>query len=909
MAYSPNIIIPQMTSNTTPQGVASASSYYSPHQAWYAFDHTIGASNKWLANTSAGWLQYEFPTAEIITQYTIQEPNEGLNSRMPKDWTFKGSNNGSDWDILDTITDETGWIQNEKRTYNFSNSTAYKYYRLDVSANNGDTYLAIGELEMMVTDGLSRKFNTIDVPIGAIRKKFNTVAVQIGAIFRKFAPIDLTREEEEIKEETITLTESYDITVSRRRTITSNAEISESIRERINSNANIKALGTKKTILSDALITSKIQKAITSDAHIKADDIRKTITSDAHVSSAPIFRKTITSDAQITSAGLYNIANYINTKFVFLKNILNKFNFGRRATDDITNIINSVKGLFIHINNKINTKKQPKYDINNDIRFLASWQQAGDFGFQSLGKSYIKIYINSVEVTDVDVDSINIHQEINQTHTASFELARAYDASKPAVESTVEIKYKDYLLYGGYIVNIAPSDTPENIRIECQDEYWKQNRNNKYFFVGHEPTDNQEKYYNTIKEAIAAEFSWNVPFGNFVPQTIDCFGQGQSDALTDLIDQSGNFGWFYDVNGNKQLWKANEGSVINLERQELQKNIGLYQLIEHRFNENVTDIINKYRVQMGEKVIRKFNDTGGNRTYAAYNYSNFQAYLQPVWDSYYERLAKDHSSGYGWDYHLPEDDELYRDVFKKYYIPYLNSEISSWSDRYPPKLVIVNPGFIGFNFIPLSPFGNYKIIENGFSIDYEKKILTLSEAYFGYKTDEHGELIAIRRPSLILALWKKNYYTVTGSPSDNPEEDIANPMMFFTDKMGIYPITIIKDLELTSLSIQEGYTYVDEEGVTQVIPSWDDTEFARDYANWQLSKICDKRITGEINITLDAACFYNIDLSKRIFINGITESNMNILSIDYNISNFTVTIRLENSRAYTRTVSLQSRGE
>jgi hypothetical protein len=100
-----------------------------------------------------------------------------------------------------------------------------------------------------------------------------------------------------------------------------------------------------------------------------------------------------------------------------------------------------------------------------------------------------------------------------------------------------------------------------------------------------------------------------------------------------------------------------------------------------------------------------------------------------------------------------------------------------------------------------------------------------------------------------------------------------------------------------------------EDGTVEYIPSWDDTDFAEDIANWELSKICDKKIKGTIEITLDAMCFYDIDLTNRIFINGITDEPMNIIAISYNISNFTVSLTLENSRYYNRTVSYQNHGE
>ena len=124
-----------------------------------------------------------------------------------------------------------------------------------------------------------------------------------------------------------------------------------------------------------------------------------------------------------------------------------------------------------------------------------------------------------------------------------------------------------------------------------------------------------------------------------------------------------------------------------------------------------------------------------------------------------------------------------------------------------------------------------------------------------------------------------------------------------------YPDTILKDLNLSGMSIQVGGTRTLPDGTTEVIPSWDDTAFATDYANWKLSQTCDKKIKGNIKITLDTVCFYNIELNKRIYISGITESVMNIISINYNMSDFTVTLELENSRYYQRSTSLPSHGE
>ena len=636
------------------------------------------------------------------------------------------------------------------------------------------------------------------------------------------------------------------------------------------------------SIISDVWFKGENQQLLTSDVYFISNI--KTITSDVHFKGTE--QKTILSDVKFVIESFYNINN--------------KVNFVNQALYNINNYVNTVKRVFKDINNDVRTKKQPLYNITNDIRFIKSWQKSATFGFQSLGKSYIRVYIGGIEQTDVDVDSIKFFKAINQAHTASFDLGRAYDGTKPVTESIVLIKYNDWDLYTGYITSIVPSSNPESMTINCHDKYWYENRTKKYFKVGHKPSDDRELYYNTIQTALSTEALWSVSVGNFVPQIIDCFGIGASDAITNLITESGNYGWFYDVNGNKKLWTAGAGDIVEIQRQVIGTNMGLYQLIEHNFTDDISGIINKYRVQMGDRVIRKFASSGGSRQYSGYVSSYFQGTVTPAWDETYEILAKNSPNGYGWDAHKPEDDYLYKDIFKKYNLPYLNSALESWTDWKAPQVNIYGSQL--FNF-------KEGLLEAGYSIDYENKYLILNDVIYSYTLNTNGECIAVRAPVIKVKLWKRKYYTSTASESEDPETTESSPLIFITAKMGSYATTIIGDLNLSSFSIQEGGTYVDGEGITQVIPSWDDTDFAKDYADWQLSKICDKKIKGNIQLTLDCVCFNTVDLTKRININGITDNPMNILSMSYDLSNFTVTIELENSRAYNRTESMPTRGE
>jgi len=608
----------------------------------------------------------------------------------------------------------------------------------------------------------------------------------------------------------------------------------------------------------------------------------------------------ISNDFRISGAELDDIDNDFRMVGTFVRaDIINDFRMIETpptitVTDDIYNLFNMVGSILNDVTNDIRTQKEEINDITNDFRMIAAWQIPGDVGFESLGKEYIKVYIDDVEQTDVDVNSVVINKELNSAHIASFDLGRAYDSTKPDTKATVEIKYNEWTIYKGYVVNISPADSPESIRINCNDKYWLRNRTKKYFHVGHKPQDDQELYYDTPKLALSTECDFSVAIGNFVPETIDCFGQGESDCISSLIQESGNYGWFYKEDETKKLWEGGKGSIVNISPQTLGTNINLHQIIRHQFDDAISGIVNKFRVQMGEKIVRTFDDDGGAKTYSGYRYSNYNTFAEPAWDSNFENT-----------YGSINDTVSKNDMYVKYRLPYLDSQLESWTDRYPPKIELYNPG--GRSYIS---FGRViGELTEGFTIDYENGLLILDAPLFNYNVDGDGNVISVRRPNIKLYLFKKIYYSFTASPSEDPETDVSNPLMFFTDKMGSYSDTIIENLELTSLSIQEGLVYNDTEGNEIVIPSWDDTDFAKDFADWELSKVCDEKISGSIDITLDTFLFYGIDLSKRIMIDGVIDSPLNITSISINTSTFIVTLKLETIRNYERTVSLQSRGE
>ncbi len=145
--------IPAMVSANSPSGVASASEHYGSQDAWMAMtDAQVG----WITNASAlpQWIQYQFPVATLIGGYAIRPWYvDTYPGRTPKDWTFRGSNDGANWTTLDTVA---GWGTPYVYEFGFfpcRPMTAYAYYRLYITANNGNAYTGIGQIRIFGLTG------------------------------------------------------------------------------------------------------------------------------------------------------------------------------------------------------------------------------------------------------------------------------------------------------------------------------------------------------------------------------------------------------------------------------------------------------------------------------------------------------------------------------------------------------------------------------------------------------------------------------------------------------------------------------------------------------------------------------------------------------------------------------------
>ena len=148
--------IPAMTSYSAPSGTVTASSSYSTTPAWHAFESSIADGNNgqgWITNgTSTGWLCYQFPSAITAVAYSIRPWwCDTYPGRTPKTWEFQGSNDDfATHDVLDSQTDWASPNSTDSVYFPISSPGSYLSYRLNVTANNGDGYMGVGNFQIYV---------------------------------------------------------------------------------------------------------------------------------------------------------------------------------------------------------------------------------------------------------------------------------------------------------------------------------------------------------------------------------------------------------------------------------------------------------------------------------------------------------------------------------------------------------------------------------------------------------------------------------------------------------------------------------------------------------------------------------------------------------------------------------------
>jgi hypothetical protein len=131
-------------------------------EAWHAFDKATINDDTYYASPApcvGNWIQYDFGSGvysniggySITSRYnTAYGDSTYGNSQAPVSWTFSGSNNATDFVVLDTRTNYQSFTSNgQPRTFTLSAAANYRIFRWTWTANTNSTAVVLDKLQLV----------------------------------------------------------------------------------------------------------------------------------------------------------------------------------------------------------------------------------------------------------------------------------------------------------------------------------------------------------------------------------------------------------------------------------------------------------------------------------------------------------------------------------------------------------------------------------------------------------------------------------------------------------------------------------------------------------------------------------------------------------------------------------------
>lgn len=104
-------------------------------------------ASKYCTMNNTAYVIMALSEAKAVNTYAMTSAGDA-EQRDPKDWIFSGSNDCVDWTTLDEKADEDFPQRNWENKYYFENTTAYRYYKLEITANNGKDGFGLDILQL-----------------------------------------------------------------------------------------------------------------------------------------------------------------------------------------------------------------------------------------------------------------------------------------------------------------------------------------------------------------------------------------------------------------------------------------------------------------------------------------------------------------------------------------------------------------------------------------------------------------------------------------------------------------------------------------------------------------------------------------------------------------------------------------
>lgn len=106
---------------------------------------TDGNNNsKYLTRSQTTWIQFITNKPQVVKRYTLVSGNDAPG-RDPKDWRLEASKDGQNWVVLDERKNMAFGGRNAESRFDVNNDEMYQYYKLVVTANNGESLFQLSE--------------------------------------------------------------------------------------------------------------------------------------------------------------------------------------------------------------------------------------------------------------------------------------------------------------------------------------------------------------------------------------------------------------------------------------------------------------------------------------------------------------------------------------------------------------------------------------------------------------------------------------------------------------------------------------------------------------------------------------------------------------------------------------------
>jgi hypothetical protein len=162
-SHDVNDITAVQTDNSTPLAVLSSGDY-SGHDRYKAFNHSVSSpsSIQWASDTTTMpvWIGIDLGTGRYVTSCTISATSDqGANA--PNTFKIQGANQSNFSDAVD-LSSQSGltWSNSEMKTFSWTNTTAYRYFRVYVTVAGG-LYCHVGEIEI---------FESVLLPLNGLQR-------------------------------------------------------------------------------------------------------------------------------------------------------------------------------------------------------------------------------------------------------------------------------------------------------------------------------------------------------------------------------------------------------------------------------------------------------------------------------------------------------------------------------------------------------------------------------------------------------------------------------------------------------------------------------------------------------------------------------------------------------------------